>query len=696
MNKEQIDTLLDDCTVGLRDDPELRLDARQELKSHIEAAADEHRAEGKNEEESLELAAKSFGSPMDVAGDLLEANRKRMKLRAWIRIGVRALLIPAAVIVAVFCGFSREYGAGLQELQMLTSGVSTNASGTSVSREPVQALVALAFGPHSDAVEIDTRSMLILRGDTNRESQVDQQKAIWEMDRTNRVFYGNYVTWLLNKKGNSTNHDDIAEIEEALRRGEQLDPDNSRHNYMLAVSMFKRGCELKEKKDKDGKPWFDLVINDRDLMEKGLAEFRKGNQKPFWSTYSREMLACRVEPLGPCNSLLQRVSRIGMAASSLFPHISDSRYLGRVSVLYGQTLLAEGRKDDAIACLEAWLPLSKRLMDGSFTLIEELVCFAIVGIGERQAVPTLEIAGEQAKAEQMKRWARTLLKPNEDWKQRRESFSKKDDVIKRRAGILTALLMPMMGEEVSELDLVFERWTWLTMIERTGTISLVRSFVISMLIMLLVAWRWRLAGGGSSAPLLLLPSARKMSTILLVSAAMPLGGYFLYSRFSGFSSHEVSPFFYWWWIGGELFLLGWLVSFLATVLLIRHVAGRCTDLGIALPRNLSWFKMGLIALIPFGLTIWLIRGKKEGIFRGTVARSLIPVFASVAILIGVTATPYLAYSERRLVTNDPVFACVDRGEGFSSVEVRLIQRLKKEFMDAMKQIEAESGIKKAE
>lgn len=93
MKRDDLLKLVEQSTVGLKDDPELRLDVRRELRSHVETAVEEHRAAGKTEEQSLTLAAKEFGSPTEIATDLLSANRGRMKLRALARLGIRALLI---------------------------------------------------------------------------------------------------------------------------------------------------------------------------------------------------------------------------------------------------------------------------------------------------------------------------------------------------------------------------------------------------------------------------------------------------------------------------------------------------------------------------------------------------------------------------------------------------------------------------
>jgi len=66
---ERLKKLAEEATAGLQADPELRLDVQHELQSHLERSAETFREEGCNEEESLEQAAKVFGTPLELAGN---------------------------------------------------------------------------------------------------------------------------------------------------------------------------------------------------------------------------------------------------------------------------------------------------------------------------------------------------------------------------------------------------------------------------------------------------------------------------------------------------------------------------------------------------------------------------------------------------------------------------------------------------
>jgi hypothetical protein len=63
-----------------------------------------------------------------------------------------------------------------------------------------------------------------------------------------------------------------------------------------------------------------------------------------------------------------------------------------------------------------------------------------------------------------------------------------------------------------------------------------------------------------------------------------------------------------------------------------------------------------------------------------VARSLIPVFALVVILLGLTSVPYLRASESSLVRQDTLTSSTERGEGFTDMETRLVKRLQQEVL----------------
>lgn len=103
---ERITQFVEDVTGGLAADRELRLDVQHELTDHLERTAEAFREEGMDDAASTAQALKVFGAPVEIAGELLEANKRRMHWRALLRLALQAVAIPAAIIVAVLLGYS--------------------------------------------------------------------------------------------------------------------------------------------------------------------------------------------------------------------------------------------------------------------------------------------------------------------------------------------------------------------------------------------------------------------------------------------------------------------------------------------------------------------------------------------------------------------------------------------------------------
>ena len=65
-----------------------------------------------------------------------------------------------------------------------------------------------------------------------------------------------------------------------------------------------------------------------------------------------------------------------------------------------------------------------------------------------------------------------------------------------------------------------------------------------------------------------------------------------------------------------------------------------------------------------------------------VARSVIPVLAAAAILVGGLAHPYLGQREARLLAQETALSGHDELVGFTRVEALLVDRLKRELAAA--------------
>ncbi len=107
MEETSFDALASEAAAGLKGDRELFLEIKEELRTHLEDKAARFARDGHGEAESIALSKKSFGSPLDMAAELVEANRGRMRLRALLRLAFNALIIPLAIVLALYMGYGR-------------------------------------------------------------------------------------------------------------------------------------------------------------------------------------------------------------------------------------------------------------------------------------------------------------------------------------------------------------------------------------------------------------------------------------------------------------------------------------------------------------------------------------------------------------------------------------------------------------
>ncbi len=671
MTAPEIGKIADSATEGLKDDKELRLDVRQELVSHIEDAVSANRAAGMGDEQSVSEGLKAFGPVTDIAAELVAANRSRMRFRQLARIAARALIVPAALMVAFWVNIDSFTTARF--LRTMTAGFEGDV------------------GPLEDHMSLMSRrgiseeAAFLCFGDTSLESDIDRQRGIWESDPTNRVFYGNYIT-MLAVKHPLNNTDDLRFLEQEIRRGEELDPDNARYNYLLAGLMTELASEIKIVPSEDGDDEMLLDVIDRDLLDKGMAELLKAGSKPFMDTYCTEMLALRMSVLPEVESLSEVIARISMAAGIYLPDVSKHRNLARTSLKYAELLVAEGRKAEALPYLEAWYPLCKKGFAQDGTLIEALVSFAIAGLGGESAA-VLEQIGETERAEEMRRLSGAVTAVYDGHKARLKSDNNDmGKTIRMHGSILAGMLIPAIGSDgVTKEDLAPGREIEHTWVEKGWLSGFISCLFLIMLGLLAIALYMRFVRGGESAPLLLLPDPRQTVKVLLFSVVVPLAVFFIYTRHTDLSGRDLSLLM-WPRFVLELHLLTAIMLSVAAYQMQKLVDARCRYLALGTPRARKWWVIFLLSIVPVGLVVWLATGRRNtAMFRGTVARSLIPILGLIIVLVGGVVHPHLVSREARLVKKDSILSVPEEG-GFTKLENEVTRRLNREALAAMESV----------
>ncbi len=715
--RPQTDDFLAAATSGLKGDRELQLDVQAELRSHIEERRREAEANGATPEAAAEQAVRAMGPIADVAAGLEQANRRRMRLRALVRIAAQWLLAPVAVAVAVL---TTEWGPFL----------AIQAIGGLVGK-PIDVLFLDPNAPFGRPRGLTSDQILILEGDKTKPTQLAQQKAIWDRWPENKVYLHNYVTYLQTDSSLGPTPDQVSDALGAeLVHLQALDPDNARFDYLRAGLLLKQAVEDKhrEVKDADGKikTEYETMIKDRAALDQAMALFKAGLNKPEFRRYTRELSVERLAILGRPMSFVEQIAQTALLAGLLLPDIAHLRTLERKAIFYGELLAGEGRREEADVFLRAHLQFVPQINNDAFTLIDVLVVGAIAKIGEERASAVYEKLGDKAAAERVRAESAPLAAPVKQWNEQRHkhasaTFDASD--FKRQGSIMAGMLLLALGEGLPTPDqLKPGRMVEYVAAEGMALIILSVVLFVVMLLAALAAVYYRWMRPGRTASLLLLPEFGELARLLAVSVLLPLLGYYLVTRWWPWSLREVNvgvgmPAFAMQGVALLFAMMG-----LALVLAKRSVRRRCLQLQLPVPSpshrfwavagwglvillaipglwpGLGWVStragvvfcwvggVAVIVLILGSIGYAISRdvrfGRPCAAYYGSLMRTIIPVIALALILANICSRPYLRHAERRWLAQDTVMGPDSDAGGFTRVESRLVQRLRAEMRQA--------------
>lgn len=723
---DRIAELVDAATAGLKDDAELRFDVRAELLSHIRDKAESLRAEGKSKEESLELACKSFGPATEVAGALVEANRRRMKLRAVARLFLRAVVVPAAVAAALLVIAVRadRYPATFEGLRALFRHAGSTQPDT-FKLPPAPLCLPDNTLPIAAVLNerLDERKRFLLWGDTTRDGFAEQYRAIWEAHPESKAYYANYIMHL----AEGYDYVDPTFLESEVRRGEELDPDNALYNYLLAGVFAERSIDWKRLREKGKEENGLSLVKDRALMDRAIGELRKAGLKPYLRSYRREIVREQLALLPPARRLEEGLAMTGLVEWGPVAHLVLYPPLIRALPRYAEILLEEGRAGEAEALLECWYPFVRKAAADSFTP-EDLIYAGdvIPSIVEEEWPPLYEKLGRPKKAEVVRRRAQHIRAPVEESVAKFASASREfRKGYWRSAPIHATRFLSYIPQEASHESLAAPgRFLEHTLLEQVFVPLLLLLLLVMISGTIAATARWRFLPGASSAPILLVPPWRTMLRILGLTVLLPLFAFYVYTRWSGLAGREYSLIYLWPRFVLELILLMVTMLGLAVSVSTRAVRERCRSLDVPVPprgaeryRFLFWVVLGVIwaaclfargkaadwpAIIAAGAVICflLLYGlfalvrltagpAKYGLFYGTLARSFTAILAATAILIGAVSYPYLTNLETVLVRSDPSLTVDSELPNMNRPEADVVRMLKAQLRDAFAEIDTE-------
>ncbi|MBO66588.1 MAG: hypothetical protein CL509_10010 [Actinobacteria bacterium] len=576
-----------------------------------------------------------------------------------------------------------------------------------------------------------------LFGDLTRKTRSAQERALWEKNPESKVYYANYVRVLLEDYKEKDLGISFDYLKKEIRRGEELDPDNAFYNYMLAAVLFKRGAEWKSIKGKKAKEW---TIKDKALLDLAIVELNMAAKKPYYRRYLSDFLKERLALFPETKRLEDRVFKMTYFASIPLADLGLIRDLFKMLPFYVER--NELPEDDATELLDAWQEFLEKAIPDAWCLIDVLVFSAIANMaggevddsmaeGKRdesvafgKVADVYEAMGKPEDANSTRLLAKKIGEPKKNWDAVRESKKVEEmerDLIFWKGSILARMLLPVLGEPVTEEMLRPGRQADRSVIEQFYLSYILCIFVVAIIGTLILFKVCLSASKGRTPSLFLLPPWRVVLKNLGLAILLPMFLYFAFTRWSGISSFE-NGIEDWRLLFLELGLLG--VSFLAasTLLSASYIRKRCQVLDVPTPKpanshliKLCWGGMGILCLCCaaskqifghqgafetglylFGTGMGLIicgvgivvfiKGcmsrNTYGLYYGTLARSLMPVYACAIILIAVIGLPWLQKEESALLNKDPLFD--SNPHGFTVLEGNLTKRLQSELAAAMK------------
>lgn len=301
----RLEEYLDAVTDAFGGDEELRLDVRAELAAHLDEAIDRGAAAGLTPEAAADEAIRALGPATDYAGDLVAANRPRMRLRGRARLVLRALVVPLSVAAALLLS--------VPALESAMVGNVVGLFGTEGCLHPNMVERWIERWPGSPR-RLTAEQRLILNGDTARTDTVQRDRAIWEAWPTNVVYLNNYLTHLFSRYDSLGKEpvERLAALNRELDGALVLDPWNARYHYMRAAKGLELGAEIETvetgKNEKgESRSDYRLKIRDRAALDWAMSELLAGARKPLLRRYAADMLRARLAIMGPPRSMLRQI-----------------------------------------------------------------------------------------------------------------------------------------------------------------------------------------------------------------------------------------------------------------------------------------------------------------------------------------------------------------------------------------------------
>jgi hypothetical protein len=531
---------------------------------------------------------------------------------------------------------------------------------------------------------------LLLHGDETQPNRANGFRPLWQSDPTNRVYYAEYVLQAL---GTRPEGKEQANLLADLQQADEIDPDNAL--YPLLATTLEAGNAASIGVGNFGTTSLQpIAVRDRETLDRVMPQLLAATEKPCYDTYRREIIEARFSALDPPASLQDLIQRSWAASSTMLSDMPSTWQAAHLSVAYARLLIDEGHPEKALPYLRLPERLARMVAGNAFSINEFHLVWRLSELANNAALPMLRQIGREEEAQATGARLAALIRLGD---QRQHYIARCDsqefrNTMKQHGGYFAGALWSAYS--ATDMDILpglldTGRELEYTVATRVGLAFLGLVLLLTMLACLGVYLGWRMILGSQAAPLLLLPSWRDMLRFILLGVALPFTVFLLWTHLP-FSAHSQGILVAGNRVAAELLALLVALVTIPAWLTARTIRKRCHELDLASPPTASrplqgafvlagaalcvgaclptgkpdQVRSGIMLVLAGGLGMILVQvgmiaialavPRARGRTAGTLARSLIPVFAAAIVVVSCVAYPIMRARERSLVQQDRI------------------------------------------
>ncbi|MGA2233713.1 MAG: permease prefix domain 1-containing protein, partial [Tepidisphaeraceae bacterium] len=610
--------LVERLTRRFERDPELQFEIRQELRTHLEDCAAEFAATGMKPDAAQAEAKKALGNEEEIAEQLWQANRRRLKVRKAAKWAAGLTVIPAAGASAIAIGWGALSCLAIVASSLFlfgaTQGYEAPASSFDLTHKVALSIAqvrlnhALSGLTPQQRTLFDGPKMGILE-------RLDWSRNIAESHGNDPVYWANYAIQAGDDSMRYPSTSDspgitAAQALEIIDRAQQTEPDNALYPMMKASALIFTSFKFVDPPDYNPKaltPYEFAVavpgkkepevfaldpfeITDPTVLAQGLQQLHIAAGKPYFQSHMLDLSQRRLELLPrPSTFADWAISRGFESYQTFWPHLNSMRLMTVVAgwaayqaALAGdgqkaRSIIADARRFSILAAQHSPTAIELLVADGMYE--QALVAEAVV---ERQLKePQKSQAAIQAALATQQFWI--SLQSNGSWRDRGGT----DDIF----AIFKSNLSPDAPPSYA------------------GDYELADRLSLSVLEMVMVAAAL-FAGVGSVGlqwfdrrrAALLFIGWKRVLAIALIATLAPVAVYGVYANLTPLGGRQVDVT----WSAERLILEYALVT--ATMLILlrvftnRAVQKRAREIGddAMRPRPVGWIRISLGSLLAIG------------------------------------------------------------------------------------------------